>query len=96
MVMDVLAAGVNQLDLAKASGAFYAGPPALPSVVGKRRCRQGWLTVAGCSSTRPSRPTDRGQQSLVNENDVLDVADDVPDAVAAAQSVRSSSGNGLR
>jgi hypothetical protein len=31
MVMDVLAAGVNQRDLAEASGAFYAG---------LRRCRQ--------------------------------------------------------
>ena len=34
VVLEVLAAGVNHLDLAKASGKFYTGPPVLPSVVG--------------------------------------------------------------
>lgn len=33
-VVEVLAAGVNPVDLAKASGSFYAGPPSVPSVVG--------------------------------------------------------------
>ena len=32
--VDVLAAGVHHLDLHKASGTFYTGPPPLPSVVG--------------------------------------------------------------
>lgn len=34
VVVDVEAAGLNHLDLAKASGTFYTGPPPLPSVVG--------------------------------------------------------------
>ncbi len=34
-VIDVLAAGVNPVDIALASGTFYAGAPPLPSVVGK-------------------------------------------------------------
>jgi NADPH2:quinone reductase len=34
VVVEVLAAGLNHLDLMKASGTFYTGPPALPSVVG--------------------------------------------------------------
>lgn len=34
VIVDVTAAGVNHVDLAKASGTFYTGPPPLPSVVG--------------------------------------------------------------
>src|SRR4051812_31466091 len=34
VVVEVAAAGVNHLDLLKASGRFYTGPPPLPSVVG--------------------------------------------------------------
>jgi NADPH2:quinone reductase len=30
VIVDVQAAGVHHLDLAKASGKFYAGPPPLP------------------------------------------------------------------
>jgi NADPH2:quinone reductase len=33
-VVEVAAAGLNHLDLAKATGRFYTGPPPLPSVVG--------------------------------------------------------------
>ncbi|MBE1605893.1 zinc-binding dehydrogenase [Actinopolymorpha pittospori] len=33
-LVEVVAAGVNHLDLAKATGRFYTGPPPLPSVVG--------------------------------------------------------------
>jgi|SRR5215218_1713718 len=35
VVVDVLAAGMNPVDLAMASGSFYAGSPPLPSVVGR-------------------------------------------------------------
>jgi NADPH:quinone reductase-like Zn-dependent oxidoreductase len=34
-LVEVAAAGVNHLDLAKASGTFYAGPPEVPSVFGR-------------------------------------------------------------
>lgn len=34
-VVEVLAAGLNPVDLAIASGAFYGGAPPLPSVVGR-------------------------------------------------------------
>jgi NADPH:quinone reductase-like Zn-dependent oxidoreductase len=34
VIVEVEMAGVNHLDLAKASGRFYTGPPPLPSVVG--------------------------------------------------------------
>ncbi len=33
-VVEVVAAGINHLDLAKAAGTFYTGPPPLPSVPG--------------------------------------------------------------
>ncbi|MGH2942459.1 MAG: quinone oxidoreductase family protein [Solirubrobacteraceae bacterium] len=35
VVLDVLAAGMNPVDLAMTSGTFYAGSPPLPSVVGR-------------------------------------------------------------
>jgi len=35
VVVEVLAAGINPVDLAMASGTFYGGSPALPCVVGK-------------------------------------------------------------
>ena len=35
VVVDVLAAGMNPVDLAMTSGSFYAGSPPLPSVVGR-------------------------------------------------------------
>lgn len=34
VVVQVAAAGVNHLDIAKASGGFYLGPPTVPSALG--------------------------------------------------------------
>lgn len=83
-VVDVAAAGVNHVDLLKASGRFYTGPPPLPSVVGSDgvgRLSDGRrvyfdATVAPYGSM--------AEQTLVPREGLIDVPDDVDDAVAAA------------
>jgi NADPH2:quinone reductase len=55
VVVQVAAAGLHHLDLHKASGTFYTGPPPLPSVVGTDgvgRARDG----GACTSTTASAP----------------------------------------
>jgi NADPH:quinone reductase-like Zn-dependent oxidoreductase len=83
-LVEVAAAGLHHLDLHKASGTFYTGPPPLPSVVGTDgvgRTADGRrvyfdTTVAPYGSM--------AQRTLVPEDSLLDVADGVEDAVAAA------------
>jgi NADPH2:quinone reductase len=84
VVVDVAAAALNHLDLHKASGTFYLGPPPLPSVVGTDgvgRLADGRrvyfdATVAPYGSM--------AQRALVPREVLLDVADGVDDTVAAA------------
>jgi NADPH:quinone reductase-like Zn-dependent oxidoreductase len=83
-IVHVAAAGLHHLDLHKASGTFYTGPPPLPSVVGTDgvgRTPDGRrvyfdVTVAPHGSM--------AERTLVPEDALLDVADGVEDAVAAA------------
>jgi NADPH:quinone reductase-like Zn-dependent oxidoreductase len=83
-VVEVAAAGLHHLDLHKATGTFYLGPPPLPSVVGTDgvgRLADGRRvyfddTVAPHGSM--------AERALVAETAMLDVAEDAGDVVAAA------------
>jgi NADPH2:quinone reductase len=84
VVVDVRAAGLHHLDLHKASGSFYTGPPPLPSVVGTdgvgvtpdgRRVYFD-VTVAPYGSM--------AERALVPAEVLLDVADGCDDVAAAA------------
>jgi NADPH:quinone reductase-like Zn-dependent oxidoreductase len=84
MVAEVAAAGVNHLDLLKASGRFYTGPPPLPSVVGSDgvgRLADG-RRVFFDSTEEPYGAM--AERTLVSEEHLLDVAEGVDDEVAAA------------
>jgi NADPH:quinone reductase-like Zn-dependent oxidoreductase len=80
----VAAAGLHHLDLHKASGTFYTGPPPLPSVVGtdgvgrlddgRRVYFDTTAAPYGSMAVRTLVPTDA----------LLDVAEGVDDTVAAA------------
>jgi NADPH:quinone reductase-like Zn-dependent oxidoreductase len=84
VVVDVRAAGLHHLDLHKASGTFYTGPPALPSVVGTDGVgvlpdgRRVYFdaTVAPYGSM--------AERTVVPADVLVDVPDGVDDSVAAA------------
>jgi NADPH2:quinone reductase len=84
VVVRVAAAALHHLDLHKASGTFYMGPPPLPSVVGTDGIghlddgRRVYFDV-----TVPPYGS-MAERALVPEEVVLDVASGVDDAVAAA------------
>jgi NADPH2:quinone reductase len=83
-VVEVAAAGLHHLDLHKASGTFYTGPPPLPSVVGTDgvgRLPDGRRVYFDtCLAPYGSM----AERALVRAETVLDVAEGVDDAVAAA------------
>jgi len=84
VVVEVSAAGVNHLDLAKASGKFYTGAPLVPSVVGSDgvgRLPDGRRVFF---DTLISPHGSWAERTLVLESSLLDVAEGVDDAVAAA------------
>ena len=84
VVVEVAAAAIHHLDLHKATGKFYMGPPPLPSVVGTDgvgRLSDGTrvyfdVTVAPHGSM--------GERALVPEDMLFEVADGLDDATAAA------------
>ena len=83
IVIEVAAAGLHHLDLHKATGTFYSGPPPLPSVVGTDGVgahdgRRVYFdaTVAPFGSM--------AERALVPEESLFDVVDGVDDATAAA------------
>jgi len=84
VVVEVAAAGLHHLDLHKASGTFYTGPPALPSVVGTDgvgRLEDGRRVYFDtCVAPYGSM----AERALVAADALLDVADGVEDHVAAA------------
>ena len=83
-LVDVAAAGLHHLDLHKASGSFYTGPPPLPSVVGTDgvgRLQDG-TRVYFDESVPPYGSM--AERTLVPREALLPVADGVDDAVAAA------------
>ena len=84
VVVDVAAAGLHHLDLHKASGTFYTGPPPLPCVVGTDgvgRLADG-RRVYFDSTVSPYGSM--AERALVPADALLDVADGVDDHVAAA------------
>ena len=83
-VVEVTAAGVNHVDLAKASGFFYTGPPPVPSVVGSDgigRTSEG-RRVYFDAAVPPFGSW--AEQALVRPDDLLEPAPGVDDATAAA------------
>ena len=84
MLVDVAAAGLHHLDLHKASGSFYTGPPPLPSVVGTDgvgRLEDGTRVYFDASVPPYGSMAER---TLVPSEALLPVADGVDDRVAAA------------
>jgi NADPH2:quinone reductase len=83
-IVEVAAAGLHHLDLHKATGTFYTGPPPLPSVVGTDgvgRLPDGRRVYFDtCLAPYGSM----AERALVRAETVLDVAEGVDDAVAAA------------
>jgi NADPH:quinone reductase-like Zn-dependent oxidoreductase len=86
VVVDVEAAAIHHLDLHKATGTFYTGPPPLPSVVG----------TDGVGRLQDGRRVyfdvivppfgSMGERALADGDALFDVPDDLDDAVAAALS----------
>jgi NADPH:quinone reductase-like Zn-dependent oxidoreductase len=84
VVVEVLAAALHHLDLHKATGSFYMGPPPLPSVVGTDGVgRVGDGRRVYFEATVPPYGS-MAERTLVPEDALFEVADGVDDAVAAA------------
>lgn len=84
VVVEVAAAGLHHLDLLKATGTYYTGPPPLPSVVGTDgvgRLADG-RRVYFDQTISPYGSM--GERTLVGPEAMLEVAEGVEDIVAAA------------
>jgi len=88
VIVEVAAAGVNPVDVRKASGAFVSGPPPLPSVVGSegvgRIADDGRRVYFGA----PVAPFGAfAERTLVGEEDPIELPDALDDGVAVALGV---------
>jgi NADPH2:quinone reductase len=87
VLVDVLVAGLNPNDLQRASGVFYSGAPALPSVPG----REGVGRLADGKRVYFDLPTmpygSLGARTLVAEERIFPIAEGVADAVAVGLGV---------
>jgi NADPH:quinone reductase-like Zn-dependent oxidoreductase len=84
VVVDVTAAGLNHLEILKASGDFYTGPPPLPSVVGSDgvgRLADGRRVFFDATEAPYGAMAER---TLVDTHVLFDVPEDVADELAAA------------
>ena len=82
-VVEVLAAGLNPVDVAICAGRFYAGKPPLPSVAGREGV--GTLDGARVYFDGPVAPFgSMAQRALVERASALPVPDAVSDGVAVA------------
>jgi NADPH:quinone reductase-like Zn-dependent oxidoreductase len=84
LVADVAAAGLNHLDILKASGGFYTGPPPLPSVVGSDgvgRLADGRRVFFDSTEAPHGAMAER---TLVSEDQLFEVPEGVSDELAAA------------
>jgi NADPH:quinone reductase-like Zn-dependent oxidoreductase len=84
VVVDVGAAGLHHLDLHKASGTFYTGPPPLPCVVGTDGVGRTPDGRRVYFDTTVEPYGSMAERTLVAADVLLDVAEGVDDAVAAA------------
>ena len=80
----VVAAGLHHLDIFKASGKYYTGPPPLPSVVGTDGVGQLEDGRRVFFDTPVEPYGSMAERTLVPSDELLDVAEGVDDAVAAA------------
>lgn len=84
ILVEVAAAGLHHLDLLKATGTYYTGPPPLPSVVGTDgvgRLADGRRVFF--DETLPPYGS-MGERSLVKPGTMLEVAEGLDDVAAAA------------
>jgi NADPH:quinone reductase-like Zn-dependent oxidoreductase len=82
-VLDVLAAGLNPVDVAICAGRFYAGKPPLPSVAGREGV--GMLDGARVYFDAPLAPFgSMAQRALIDPRSTYPVPDGVADGVAVA------------
>lgn len=82
-VVEVLAAGLNPVDVAICSGRFYAGPPPLPCVAGREGV--GLLDGRRVYFDAPVLPFgSMGERALIETRSTYDVPDGVEDGVAVA------------
>lgn len=82
-VVQVLAAGLNPVDVAICSGRFYAGKPPLPSVAGREGV--GMLDGARVYFDAPVVPFgSMAERALVDPRSTYPVPDEVADGVAVA------------
>lgn len=84
VVIEMAAAAIHHVDLARASGSFYLGPPPLPSVLGSDgvgRLLDGRRVFVD-SAVVPYGTW--AQRAVAGTDSLLDVADGVDDATAAA------------
>ena len=88
VVVEVTAAGVNPVDVRKASGAYVSGPPPLPSVMGSegvgRIAGDGRRVYFGASVAPFGAFAER---TLVGEEDPIELPDELDDGVAVALGV---------
>ncbi|HEU4702345.1 MAG TPA: zinc-binding dehydrogenase [Conexibacter sp.] len=88
LVVEVTAAGVNPVDVRKASGTFVSGPPPLPSVVGSegvgRVAGDGRRVYFGASVAPHGAFAER---TLVGEEEPVELPDALDDGVAVALGV---------
>jgi len=82
-VVEVLAAGLNPVDVAICAGSFYAGKPPLPSVAGREGV--GTLDGARVYFDAPIAPFgSMAERALVDPRSTYPVPDEVEDGVAVA------------
>jgi NADPH2:quinone reductase len=82
-VVDVLAAGLNPVDVSICAGKFYAGAPPLPCVAGREGV--GLLGDRRVYFDAPLLPFgSMAQRALIDPRSTFDVPDGVPDGVAVA------------
>jgi NADPH:quinone reductase-like Zn-dependent oxidoreductase len=82
-VVEVLAAGLNPVDVAICAGRFYAGAPPLPSVAGREGV--GLLDGRRVYFDAPIAPYgSMAERALIDAQSAYDVPDGVPDGVAVA------------
>jgi NADPH2:quinone reductase len=84
VVVEVRAAGLHHLDLHKATGTFYTGPPPLPCVVGTDGVGLGPDGGRVYFDTTVAPYGSMAERALVPAENLLAVAEGVEDSIAAA------------